>query len=350
MQRPTILLADSDGRYLRSLEFKFLEELGDKINLEIITDEKYLEEYFAEPRTLELLMISEKFYFSNLDKHHIQYIFVLTEDVKQNSQEGKIRYLFKFTSSAEIYQIAVRALAGQLEAQQLAQKTTKIVMITSANGGVGKTTLALGLAGSLSMRMMKVLYVDVEMIHSFQRWLTKAKVLPDCAYIVMQTAGTKAYSSLKQYIQKDDFDYFPPLKNSFNSLGIAPGFYRNFLQAAKQSNDYDVIVVDTDHFFHDEKVWLMTFADVMITVLNQTKTSMFATEELIKNIRIQENEKFIFICNSFREERKNLFLQDDYHPTFMINGYVGYMEQYEELTLKELELNQDIRKISYLVT
>ena len=349
MQYPKILLADPDARYLRPLEFKFLDELGDKIDLEIITDEKYLEEYFAEPRTLELLLISKKFCFSNMDRHHIRYIFVLTEDGEQIGLEGKIRYLFKFSSSAEIYNIAVRTLAGELETQRIAREKTKVVLVTSANGGVGKTTVALGLSGSFALRMMKVLYLDAEMLHSFQRWLTKASVLPESAYNPMQSVGGESYFAMKQYIQKEDFDYLPPAKVSLSSLGVAQNFYREFLQAASQANDYDVIVVDTDHLFQDEKAWLMTFADVMVTVLNQTKTSIFATEELLKNIRMQENGKFFFICNNFDKEKNNIFQKDGSQPSFMIDEYVSHMENYEELTLKDLELNQDIRKISYLI-
>ncbi len=46
MSKPLIVIADMDTAYLAELENKFLVELGDRAELEIISDPEYFEQFF----------------------------------------------------------------------------------------------------------------------------------------------------------------------------------------------------------------------------------------------------------------------------------------------------------------
>lgn len=46
MSKPLIVIADMDTAYLAELENKFLVELGDRAELEIISDPEYLNSFF----------------------------------------------------------------------------------------------------------------------------------------------------------------------------------------------------------------------------------------------------------------------------------------------------------------
>ena len=48
MSKPLIVIADMDTAYLAELENKFLVELGDRAELEIISDPEYFEQFFSE--------------------------------------------------------------------------------------------------------------------------------------------------------------------------------------------------------------------------------------------------------------------------------------------------------------
>ena len=47
MQSISVVLIDSDTKFMEGLEWKLLEELGEKAEIESITEQEYFEEYFA---------------------------------------------------------------------------------------------------------------------------------------------------------------------------------------------------------------------------------------------------------------------------------------------------------------
>mgnify|MGYP003178808683 CR=1 FL=1 len=67
MSKPLIVIADMDTAYLAELENKFLVELGDRAELEIISDPEYFEQFFSNPVTAEIVAVktgySESVYF-----------------------------------------------------------------------------------------------------------------------------------------------------------------------------------------------------------------------------------------------------------------------------------------------
>lgn len=62
MDKPRIIIADTDENYIMSLQLKFAEEFFEKIDLEIITDINYFKELFSSHQKIDLLVISEEFY------------------------------------------------------------------------------------------------------------------------------------------------------------------------------------------------------------------------------------------------------------------------------------------------
>ena len=87
MAKQAIILADTDEKFIASLELKFVEELNENLNLEIITDENYFNEYFSQQQNAFVLVVSEDLYTSELKRHNINKIFVLTESVDDNGTE-----------------------------------------------------------------------------------------------------------------------------------------------------------------------------------------------------------------------------------------------------------------------
>ena len=43
MDKPRVVIADTDENYIQSIELKFIEDFFDKVQLEIITDQEYFE-------------------------------------------------------------------------------------------------------------------------------------------------------------------------------------------------------------------------------------------------------------------------------------------------------------------
>ena len=88
MNKLSIMLVDTDERYLMPIELKFIEELEDKIDIIVISDEGYLKEYFSTPRNIDILVINENLYSYEFEKHNIGNTFILTEKESQVGTEN----------------------------------------------------------------------------------------------------------------------------------------------------------------------------------------------------------------------------------------------------------------------
>ena len=171
MAKQAIILADTDEKFIASLELKFVEELNENLNLEIITDENYFNEYFSQQQNAFVLVVSEDLYTSELKRHNINKIFVLTESVDDNGTEDlEIEKIFKYSSPKEIYKHVVAQ--SNIDSGTNAEKETVVALVYSASGGVGKSTIALGISEAMAKTFNKVLYINAERINSFQHYLT----------------------------------------------------------------------------------------------------------------------------------------------------------------------------------
>ena len=83
---------------------------------------------------------------------------------------------------------------------------TQIITIANQKGGCGKTTVAMGLAGTYGLRGKKVLVVDADLQGTATRWAASA---PDetpfpAAVMGLAAVGGKLHREIKKYV--DDYD------------------------------------------------------------------------------------------------------------------------------------------------
>ncbi len=348
MAKQAIILADTDEKFIASLELKFVEELNDDLNLEIITDENYFNEFFSQPQNAIVLVVSEDLYTSELKRHNINKIFVLTESVDDNGTEDlEIEKIFKYSSPKEIYKHIVAQ--SNINSGVKAEKETIVAMFYSASGGVGKSTLALGVSDALVKSFNKVLYINAQRINSFQYMLNNQSPIPNSAISEFMDVSGNLYGRIKHIFRNERFDYLPPFSMALSSIGLEYSTYIEIIKSAKASKNYDVIIVDTDVTFDKEKADLITLADKVFIITEQTRKSVFATNTILKNISCNDSSKYFFICNKFDDQINNYLSSNEFEQRFIINEYIKYDSNVDSLTLSEIGSNPEIQKISYLI-
>ena len=346
MGKPRVILADTDENYLIPLELKFLEVLGDEIDLELITDPVYFKEHFSRPQNADILAVSQELFDQSLLRHNISNLFLLGETTDDEfSRRQDIPYIYKYSSIKEIYEKIIAYSSSSLSQKMRKGRDNSMVLICSAVGGVGKTILALGLCTCLSQNYKRVLYVNADHLNSFQFYLGTDVTIPigECHQI---EKGTNAiYQSLKHLIVQETFAYLPPFSAALSSLNLPYRFYERFAEGAKESGDYDVVVVDADVVFDSDKARLVAAADKVLVVTDQTQHSMLATNLLMKNMNLRDKDKFSFICNKYRADR-----EDGPKPEFRIDEYVNDIPDSGKLALTDLGTNADMQRLSILVS
>lgn len=347
MAKSRVIIADLDSSYIIPLQAKFAEDFYNQVEIDIITEPEYFKSFFAKPQKAELLIVSEGLYNEHLQMHHIGKIFLMTErDQKVEENELNVVRLFKYTSIKEIFSEIIGECQELLKVQ-VSQKETKVVIVTSACGGMGKTTIAMGICHSLAQKRKRVLYIDAEEFQVFQSMLENAEpITASTTFSGMARMDGKLYENIRNIICTEEFDYLPPFKAPLMSFGIQLSVYIQIIKALKESEAYDFVVVDTDAVLNEEKALLMSEADHVLIVTKQTAHAAYATTKLTEQISGVANEKYCFICNDFKKDEENL-LAADMGVNFTVSYYVEHCIGFG--CVKDYIKMPDIQKVAFLL-
>ena len=351
MSKPKIIIADTDISYIIPLQQKFIEEYFEKIDLEIISEPSYYEHFFASPQKADVLIVSEGLYTPAIQRHNIGSIFLMTEQYAENQMsEPNINQIYKYTSIKEIFHAIVGKGTASLRVSNVVRKETQIVLVCSACGGVGKTTIALGISACLNKNYKRVLYINAARLQLFQTIISNMSPItaPD-VYAKMASSTENIYSDIKHVIRNEGFSYVPPFRAALMSIGIQYSIFEKIAMSAKRTGDYDYIIIDTDTIFDEDKARLMDVADKVIMVTKQNKASVHATNILVSNINGANSDKYIFVCNDFIEDNTNVLISPDVINKFAVADYVGHLSNYDQLKANDLANDNDIQKIAFLI-
>lgn len=351
MSKPHVIIADMDVNYIIPLQLKFVKEFLGNIDLEVITDKAYFEEMFTKPQKAEILIVSEDMYTTNLQKHNIANIFLMTEQPNESEKpELNVTKMFKYTGMKEIFTEIISISAGELNIEDHRKKETQVILVTSASGGTGKTTLAMGISACLTKNHKKVLYINADYVHSFESMLNnKTAITSPDTYRKLAQAGGQIYSEIKHVIRMEKFNYLPPFKAALMSLGIDFSVYEKLVLSVKESTEYDYIIIDTTSVFDLYKARLMDISDKVIVVTEQSMNSACAASAFVMNVNEVQNDKYIFVCNKFQKDEYNALTLPEMIKNYTINHYIERFPYFEQIDIDTISNFSSIRQISLLL-
>lgn len=352
MAKPRVIIADADFDYIIPLQLKFVEDFFEKIDLEIITDKDFFEKTFSVSQRADILVISENLYDRTIQRHNIGHIFLLTEQYEEESTADlNVNRIFKYTSIKEIFNEIISKSGNVLKLDQQKKQETQVVLVYSASGGTGKTTVAMGVGASLTKNYKKVLYVNAARLQTFQNLLeNETPVTAVDVYAKLRADKLESiYEDIKHVLRKELFYYLPPFKTALMSLGLRYSVYAEIVKAAKRSGDFDFIVVDADVTFDEDKADLINLADKVVIVTNQSTAAVSATNILVSNINGMNTDKYIFVCNDFDKMQSNALISPKSSLKFTISDYVDHFNLYEQMNLEDLASESSIQRVAFLI-
>lgn len=351
MAKPKVIIADEDANYIIPLQFKFVKDFTNKIDLEIITSREYFDEYFSKPQNVEILVVSEQLYNSRLQRHNVHNIFVMLEHNDEiGTSELNVNQLFKYTSIKEIFSEIVGKSNGVLNVSDFEEKKTQIVVFTSAYGGAGKTTLSKNVALCLSNNYKRVLYLNNSSLQSFQyEFNNKAKLVINDIRTKLIDEHSNQYKELKHLLRNEGFTYLPAFKTSLMSIGLSKDFFYSFADEAKKSNEYDYIFVDLESVYDDSMVKFFDLADKIVVITEQKSCALEATNDLVANISMSDNDKYVFVCNKFDKNKTNALINSTQEILFSITDYIDNIDEIQIKDLETTSKNLGMKKVAFLL-
>lgn len=194
MEKPRIIIMEEDFSYAAPLQAKFIYEFLDTIELEVITEAEIAKKFFDELQKADVLIVSKEWYVSDMNRHDIKHIFIMSEEQQDEMEvEERCHVIYKYTNIKGIFlEIVGKANLKIPKKNETAE--SKVIVVTSAEGGSGKTTVAIGLAGALSDMYKKVLYLDASKIQTANPLLEEPPLVNQMIYNKLTHKSASVYS------------------------------------------------------------------------------------------------------------------------------------------------------------
>lgn len=350
MAKPRIIIADTDISYIIPLQLKFVEDFFEKVELEIITEEEYFDTLFSTPQRADILIVSEELYSQAMQRHNISHIFVMNEQYEEDqTADLNVNHIFKYTSIKEIFNEITGKSADVLQIKTGTKQETQVVLFYSASGGAGKTTAAIGVSASLTKNYKRVLYINASRLQVFQHMLENHSAITAADVYAKLASTENAYADIRHTIRKELFSYIPPFKAALMSLGLDYSVFEKIILSAKQSGDFDFIIVDADVTFDEDKASLINIADKVIIITQQTLSSVLATNILVSNINGANSDKYMFVCNNFDKDKDNALISPAVSLKFSISDYIEHFSNYENVKPDDLSKENSIQRTAFLI-
>lgn len=351
MAKDRIIIADEDAAYLTALRDVIAEELFDLVDLELFSERACFEKFLSEPQEAAILIISESLFSPAAARQRTGRAFLLTEEQPDGTVPGDgILRICRYAGIRDIWKEILGCSEGILKTDRQLLRDSRILAVTSASGGVGKTTVALGLCAALAKMHRKVLYLDTGRLQTFRFLLNDdLPAAEEEIYVSMIHPGEALYAQVRHCFRGEDFLCLPPLRVPQMVPGIRADAWRFLAQGAKQSGDFDFIIMDTDSVFDEEKARLLELADRAVIVTEQTAYHVQACSALAACLADTDPEKYIYICNKYDERKYDALSDPGMQLQFVVQEYVHAAESYEAFRESGFTDDEAMRRAVWLL-
>lgn len=326
MEKKLIVVVDTDDEYLAPLEYKLVEDWEDRADIEIITQLKYFNDFFSQPRNIFLLIVNELLYNEKIQKQNCRHVFVLREDEQDSylaARDKKVSSLYKYSSIKEIYAEIMKEIRVNME--QLPVDHTKLYTVYSVCGGSGKTIAALGICSALSDFGKNVLYISTETYQDFTFYLQDKKYASPSFCYALATGDRDMVARMLTELGNEEFHFLRPLEKTPISYRITDESYLELVKQVAELKKYDAIVLEMSRELTRGKLKLMEQSDKVINICMQTEDGAYKIEKLLQNMNWKE-EQWLFVCNRYKKNEENYLSNQVSLGMYSITEYIEEQE------------------------
>lgn len=239
-------------------------------------------------------------------------------------------------------------------------KKTTVIVVTSGKGGVGKTILTLNLAGIYEKLEKKVLLLDFDFTGgnlALNMNLTPQKSV----YNVYEDLINNKFTDCRSYITKysDFIDVVSSPKDPRQARKIEVEYIESIINIFKQ--DYDVVLIDTQHGLHGTNIVALDSADVILYTITNSLMDLKNTKafmQVLDDVDYLDKVKVV-LNNSARPEldyfsiydMKNLIKHNiDYtiSSNLYIKNFTKYVVEGKIFTLNKNLIFKDKKDLNKL--
>ena len=105
------------------------------------------------------------------------------------------------------------------------------------------------------------------------------------------------YENIRFTLRKEGFSYLPPFNTTLDARNLDFTIYRNIIQDAKKSGEYDFIIVDVEAGYSRWRIQLLQDSDKVMLITLQDEVSTNKMRYITQCLDFGDSEKYMVICN-----------------------------------------------------
>ena len=178
----------------------------------------------------------------------------------------------------------------------------KIISINSVKGGVGKTTLAISLAGIYSLMKKKVLLIDLDLYSGGISTYLDINNKKDI-FMLIDSISNNRFTSLNDYIvnYNKNIDVIPSVKDPRLATRIDSKYIKAVFKLAK--TEYDIVIVDTNHALDETNLVVLDNVDTSLYVITNDIVDLKNMKSRVSIFKDNEKTNYLTILNNSINQR-----------------------------------------------
>lgn len=197
----------------------------------------------------------------------------------------------------------------------------KVISVSSVNGGVGKTTTVLNLAGIYSLMEKKVLIIDMDLYSGGIAVSLDIKNKKDI-FMMIDSMANNRFTTLKDYVTVYNkyIDVLACPRDPREAMKIESRFIPTIFDLAKR--EYDVVLVDTNHVLDEINLTVMDYSYMTLFVLINDLVDFKNMKSLLSIFKDTGKSNYLILLNNSRDTGKDYMSMYDIRS--MISGNIDY--------------------------
>lgn len=188
----------------------------------------------------------------------------------------------------------------------MASKKGKVITVFSTKGGVGKTILALNLAGLFHLENKKVLIVDLDLFSGGIAVSLNVDQSKDI-YNLVDDLTNNRYNEFKDYVVRynDNIDILscpidPRQGNKIDSNYVS-------VVLVNAVSRYDIVLVDTSHILNEINLTALDKSDEIVMILSNDPIDLKNMKSIVSIFKDSEIDNYYIILNEAINTDKDFF-------------------------------------------
>ena len=211
----------------------------------------------------------------------------------------------------------------------------KVITVSSVKGGVGKTTMALNLAGIYCELGKKVLIIDLDLFSGGVAASLAVKNKKDIKKMIDSMTNNR-FTELKKYVTtyNNNIDVLACPKDPRMAMKVESRYIPLIFDLAKK--DYDVVLVDTSHVLNEINLTALDYSYMSLFIISNDIVDLKNMKSLISIFKDTDKKNYLILLNNSRDTGKDYLslydirtmIKNNIDYTISKNYYIKNIDKY----------------------